>query len=230
MPDPEGPPPRDEGPSEADIARAERVAQQESRPPSAVKTAIWKYFVAAGVVVIIASLMVEFLIFLPARSGPTGERGELVSATVTRVIDGNTIAVSIGGSDAEVRYAGIRAPEVGQEFAGLAIQANRDWVSGRQVLLEADQADRDAAGRLLRYVYVDGVMVNAALVANGYAAVEPGDGTRRYQSDLARVEAEAREQKRGMWAGDRAARGGSGPQASGRALAASPAAGYRRGA
>ena len=42
-------------------------------------------------------------------------------------------------------------------------------VEGKTVQLEKDVSETDGFGRLLRYVYVDGLMVNAVLVKEGLA-------------------------------------------------------------
>ena len=44
--------------------------------------------------------------------------------------------------------------------------------------LERDKVDSDAQGRLLRYVYLDGAMVNAALIAVGLGSASTGQNVR----------------------------------------------------
>ena len=45
-----------------------------------------------------------------------------------------------------------------------ATERNRELVEGELVRLESDTTDRDAHGRLLRYVYVDKTFVNAVFI------------------------------------------------------------------
>lgn len=122
------------------------------------------------------------------------------TATVTRVIDGDTIII---GSGQKVRYIGIDTPEVqpGKEAYGMeAWLANRQLVEGKEVRLERDVSETDEYGRLLRYVYVDNIFVNAELVRLGLAeakAYPPDTENQRYLEGL---EAVARESGRGMWA------------------------------
>ena len=95
------------------------------------------------------------------------------SATVTNIIDGDTIDVSINGSEYRVRYVGINTPERDEACFQEASNANAALVQGQTVTLVRDVSETDRFGRLLRYVYVNGLNVNAELVRTGFAeAVE----------------------------------------------------------
>ena len=121
------------------------------------------------------------------------------TATVTRVIDGDTIIIDTGQ---RVRYIGIDAPELhpSPEASGFeAWQANRQLVEGKQVYLERDISETDKYGRLLRYVYVDSILVNAELVRRGLAEARAYPPDTKYQDSLEKLEAAAREAGRGMW-------------------------------
>ena len=122
------------------------------------------------------------------------------AATVTRVIDGDTIVIDTGQ---RVRYIGIDTPEVypEQEAYGMeAWQANRELVEGRKVRLERDVSETDKYGRLLRYVYVEDTLVNAELVRRGLAEARAYPPDTKYQQLLEQAEEEARQAGRGMWA------------------------------
>jgi len=129
-----------------------------------------------------------------------------MEATVVRVIDGDTIEVDIIGMRFKVRYIGIDTPELDDErpeFRALAQEAtrlNRELVEGKTVRLEKDVSGTDNFGRLLRYVYVDGIFVNAELVRQRLAWAEPYEPDIKYQDILEEAEAEAREDKIGIWA------------------------------
>lgn len=88
---------------------------------------------------------------------------------VTRVIDGDTIDVRIGTEIYRVRYVGVNTPERDEPCYEDATAANAALVDDQVVTLVRDVSDTDRYGRLLRYVYVGDVFVNARLVANGYA-------------------------------------------------------------
>ena len=118
---------------------------------------------------------------------------------VERVIDGDTIVVS-GGQ--RVRYTGIDTPEVGQDaeyFGEEATAFNRRLLASGRVTLEKDVSDKDRFGRLLRYVYADGILVNAELVREGYARAHAFPPDTSYAPCLSSLEQEAREASRGMW-------------------------------
>ncbi|MDP2727493.1 MAG: thermonuclease family protein, partial [Dehalococcoidia bacterium] len=93
-------------------------------------------------------------------------------ARVARVIDGDTIELE-GGQ--RVRYIGVNTPEMNDSrptvraWAQRGKEKNQELVEGKKVTIERDVSETDRYGRLLRYVYVDGVMVNAELVRLGYA-------------------------------------------------------------
>jgi micrococcal nuclease len=135
-------------------------------------------------------------------------------STVT-VLDGDTIDVVVGGTVERVRLIGINAPESGECFSDEATTALASLVEGRALRLEVDTSDRDAYGRLLRYVWADGAdgadgagrgeretSVNERLVRDGFAIA------RRYEPDTAlsdrldAAQAEARRSGLGLWAPD----------------------------
>jgi micrococcal nuclease len=101
-------------------------------------------------------------------------------ALVTTVIDGDTVELADGR---HVRYLGIDAPEAGEYYAENATEKNRELVEGKIVELLKGKEDKDRYGRLLRYVYVDGVFVNAELISGGFAKVymfDPDDRRSKY--------------------------------------------------
>jgi micrococcal nuclease len=126
-------------------------------------------------------------------------QGPTETAVVTRVIDGDTIEVSLGGRTERVRYIGMNTPEADEPCGGEATEANSVFVAGRTVTLESDVSDRDRYGRLLRYVYVDGLMVNERLVEDGWAQVATYPPDVRYVDRFLGAERWAREQGAGLW-------------------------------
>jgi micrococcal nuclease len=142
-------------------------------------------------------------------------------ATVTRVIDGDTVEVRLAdGTEETVRLLGVDTPEVHAEntpdeyedVPGTA--AGRDCLrrygerasafaerelAGRAVGLGFDPREdrRGYYGRLLAYVYVDGEQFNARLVASGRARVYDSDVVERAR--YTRLEGDARAARRGLW-------------------------------
>ncbi len=115
------------------------------------------------------------------------EPGGFETATVTRVVDGDTVVVVLerreegpGAGDApigveqRVRLTGIDAPESVKPnspvecFGKEASAAAKALLEGQQVRLVKDVEEADQYERLLRYVYIGDEMANARLVANGF--------------------------------------------------------------
>lgn len=128
-----------------------------------------------------------------------------LEGTVVRVVDGDTIAVRVGDRIESVRYIGVNTPEVhhprrGEEPGGREASAvNRQLVAGKQVRLELDVQARDRYGRMLAYVWIGDVMINAELVRLGYAQVMTIPPNVRHQALFVKLQRDAREARRGLW-------------------------------
>ena len=136
-----------------------------------------------------------------------------VEARVTRVVDGDTIEVEIGGDNETLRYIGMDTPETVDPnrpvgcYGPEASAHNKELVDGKTVWLEKDVSETDKYGRLLRYVWLPGdetpsgqaEMVNADLVRDGYAKSVhyPPDTGRQDTFDA--LQAEAQSAGRGLW-------------------------------
>jgi micrococcal nuclease len=157
-------------------------------------------------------LLVAIVVALLARGSndgppPAGGAGSASVARVLRVVDGDTIKVSLGGRTESVRYIGVDTPESVkpgtpvQCFAKQASHFNARLVAGRRVRLVSDVERRDRYGRLLAYVYRegDGLFVNARLVRDGYARPMTIPPNVRFVERFRRQAAEARHDGRGLW-------------------------------
>lgn len=133
----------------------------------------------------------------PAHGGPS-QPGDLQSATVAKVVDGDTIELSDGR---RVRYIGINTPERGQPYYQEATEANRQLVEGRDVQIEFDVETFDQYGRTLAYIWVDGVMANWEIINRGFANAFTVPPNVRYEAEFRAAERAAREAGRGLWAG-----------------------------
>ncbi|MGD9230152.1 MAG: thermonuclease family protein [Desulfobacterales bacterium] len=117
---------------------------------------------------------------------------------VQRIIDGNTFELTDGKN---VRLIGIDAPEAGETCSTEATQQLSSLISGETVYLEKDVSETDIDGRLLRYVYVNGVFVNLELVSCGYAYAVSDPPDIAYEAQLANAEQDAINNNRGcLWA------------------------------
>jgi micrococcal nuclease len=117
--------------------------------------------------------------------------GSLQQATVVRIIDGDTIDVTIDGQERRVRYYGIEAPDPGKKCSEEAKARNSELL-GISVRLESDARDQDEQGRLLRYVFNDdGLSIEAVLISEGLAKAQREDG--KYRVRFTTMETDARE-------------------------------------
>jgi endonuclease YncB( thermonuclease family) len=140
-------------------------------------------------------------IFTPQPAGNVGvtpAAGE--QAVVTSVTDGDTIEVQINGVGYRVRYVGVNTPERDEACYRDARDFNASLVQGRTVTLTRDVANTDRYGRLLRYVYADGVFVNEQLILNGYAETVQYDRDRQFFDYFVGLEQQAAAAGRGCHA------------------------------
>jgi micrococcal nuclease len=121
---------------------------------------------------------------------------------VTRVVDGDTIEIE-GGKI--IRYIGINTPETKDPRKGVecfgkeAMEYNKKLVDGKEVLLEEDVSNKDKYNRLLRYVWIDGKMINEQLVADGYAQVATYPPDVKYKDRFLGAQTNARLKLLGLW-------------------------------
>jgi micrococcal nuclease len=135
-----------------------------------------------------------------------GEEGpRSAQAYVTRVVDGDTIEVQLGGEEEDVRYIGVDTPETVkpgepvQCYGKRASGFNDRLVEGERVRLVFDEERRDVYGRLLAYVYLGDRFVNAELLRQGLArtlSIPPND---RFAGRFKRLEIAAARAGRGLW-------------------------------
>ncbi len=128
-----------------------------------------------------------------------------LDGAVVRVVDGDTIHVRLGDRIETVRYIGVNTPEVhhprrGEEPGGREATAiNRQLVAGKQVRLELDVQVRDRYKRMLAYVWIGELMINAELVRLGYAQVMTVPPNVRHQALFLKLQRDARDARRGLW-------------------------------
>ncbi|EMA48624.1 thermonuclease family protein [Halococcus salifodinae] len=148
--------------------------------------------------------------------------GEARQATVTRVIDGDTMEVEFADGETDtVRLIGVDTPETtlddisAEEYEGIPdTQAARDhlynWgqqasefatdeLDGQQVRIVTDpEGDRRGSfGRLLAYIYTDDRNFNRQLLEQGYARVYDSSFSLRENFDS--IESQARSNNVGLW-------------------------------
>jgi micrococcal nuclease len=122
-----------------------------------------------------------------------------VPATLLTVFDGDTLLVSIDGTEEEVRLLGVNTPESDECFSTQAREAAVTLLAEAALRVEV-LGERDQFGRLLAYVYAGGTPVNRALLDGGYALALDTDHPRR--ADFLTAEAAAFAAGAGLWAPD----------------------------
>ncbi|MFC6965104.1 thermonuclease family protein [Halocatena marina] len=149
--------------------------------------------------------------------------GTARSATITRVIDGDTVEVEFSNGDVDtIRLVGVDTPETIASNEDPSEYGIPDTVHGRDWLLnwgeKAKQFARDeligthvrvvtdpkldtrgSYGRLLAYIYDDGVNFNRELLERGLAR-RYDDSQFTLREEFGTVEAEAHSKNRGLWA------------------------------
>ena len=95
-----------------------------------------------------------------------------------KTIDGDTIKIKYEGKEQNVRYLLIDTPETNhaqlgkQPFGQKAKERNTELMNSGKLEIEFDIGERvDKYGRLLAYIYIDGVSIQEKLLEEGLARV-----------------------------------------------------------
>ena len=126
--------------------------------------------------------------------------GQLVKATVIRVIDGDTIEVRFGqGSLVRVRVIGYDAPEKDEPFGDKATKFLRALLEGREVLLESDVQPVDRYGRRLYHVWLSQTLLSELMLLTGLARQMTIPPNVRHVDFLTQAQKQGREIGLGIW-------------------------------
>jgi micrococcal nuclease len=155
---------------------------------------------------IAARLLLLATLFSPLSGTQAEARQTTASLRVRQVIDGDTITVSGIGT---VRLLGVDAPEktggyrASEPYGDEATKFMKALLDGKLIRLEYDGERKDQYDRTLAYVYLeDGTLANEAIIRSGLAETYRRF-TYRLKPRFQAAEREAREARRGMWAGRR---------------------------
>lgn len=153
--------------------------------------------------------MVGVLVLCVACSAPgAGAARPPGSGTVSRIVDGDTIHVKVAGRDEDVRLLGIDTPETHKPNTPVecfGVEATKHITQlippGTDVQLVRDVEARDRYGRLLAYVYRsrDHLLVNLAMVRDGYAAAYTYPPNVAHADEIVAAASDARQHDRGLW-------------------------------
>jgi len=127
---------------------------------------------------------------------------------VTGIVDGDTLTVNRDGKEITVRLIVVDTPETVdpdrpvQCFGPQAAARAADLLSGQQVWLQADasQPATDRSGRTLAYVWLPAdQLINAQLIAEGYAREYTDDRPYHYRDAFRAAQAAAADAEQGLW-------------------------------
>lgn len=150
--------------------------------------------------------------------------GEARQATITRVVDGDTVEVEFSNGDTDtIRMIGVDTPETvasnedPSEYGIPDTTQGRDWLlnwgdkaksfaqdelanKNVRVVTDPKGDKRGSYGRLLAYIYYsDGTNFNSELLERGLAR-RYDDSSFTLRSDFGQVEENAQSENRGLWA------------------------------
>jgi len=142
------------------------------------------------------------------------------TATVLKVVDGDTLKILYQGKEESIRLIGIDTPEsgnnnktrrdaerTGQDIKTIialgkqATEYTKSQVSQNDTItIEFDVQQRDKYGRLLGYIYLaNGTMLNEEVVKAGYAQVMTYPPNVKYVELFQKVYRDAVLNTRGLW-------------------------------
>jgi micrococcal nuclease len=141
----------------------------------------------------------------PTQPPAPADDKKLIEAKVIRVVDGDTLEVTIGGKKETVRMILVDTPETKkpntpvQPFGPEASAFTKETLEGKDVKLERDVSERDQYKRLLYYVYLGDKMFNEMLLEKGLARVAVYPPDVKYVDQFREIQKEAQEAKLGIW-------------------------------
>lgn len=133
------------------------------------------------------------------------KQGLAPNATVTRVVDGDTLEVSMDGRTETVRLLLIDTPETVhpqkpvEPFGPEASQYVKDTLTGQQVHIKTGNEARDKYDRLLAYVYIGNETIQEKLLRNGLAATAYLYNDLTMLDRFHQVQQTAIDAKKGVW-------------------------------
>jgi micrococcal nuclease len=131
---------------------------------------------SVALVIVIAIAAIYFPELFAEEETPS--RSGLIPVELVKTIDGDTIKIKYEGKEQNVRYLLIDTPETNhaqlgkQPFGQQAKERNTQLLNSGKLEIEFDIGERvDKYGRLLAYIYIDGVSIQEKLLEEGLARV-----------------------------------------------------------
>ena len=173
------------------------------------------------IVIFIAALIIYFTggdlsFFDNGENNGNNLNNDFVQATVSRVVDGDTMSVIVGNEERRVRFLGVDTPETVhpnkpvQYYGKEASQFTKNSLTGKRIWLEYDKNPTDRYNRHLAYIWTSKPnqinentmrenMFNAKLLLDGYAKVMMIKPNTKYKDLFEKFQDEAKNSKRGLW-------------------------------
>jgi micrococcal nuclease len=126
-------------------------------------------------------------------------------ATVTHVVDGDTIEVSLNGKEEEIRMLLIDTPETKhpskpvEKFGPEASSYAKQVLAGKQVGIHVGSEERDKYGRLLAYVWIGNTTYQEMVLEKGLAATAYLYNDLTMLEEFHKAQDIARNKKIGVW-------------------------------
>lgn len=130
---------------------------------------------------------------------------ELYEVTYVEAIDGDTVNVNVDGQPQAVRLLTTDTPNAPQPYAEEAKERVEQLLSEAEEiqLLHDVGVQQDEDGRLLAYVFVDGVSLQEYLLKEGYAVVHDVTAPNNtFEKQFESIEKQAKQAKLNIWSID----------------------------
>lgn len=121
---------------------------------------------------------------------PAAPAQQSSTATVTRIVDGDTVQVTV---DRDVRLIGVDTLDTVERedpvepYGPQASAFTKKQLEGKRVTLQFDAERTDQFGRTLAYVKLGNSLFNTVLVTRGYAQVYIEPPSDKYETQLLRA-------------------------------------------
>lgn len=136
------------------------------------------------------------------------KKNDNTNASVTNVVDGDTIDVNYKDTEERVRLILVDTPETKHPNKGVqpygpeASEYTTETLDGEKVRLEIGEEKRDQYDRLLAYVYIDGENFNETLLRGGYARLSVYPPNTKYQNSFEDAQSKAQAEELRIWSED----------------------------
>ena len=169
-----------------------------------------KHLKKAGILLALGILII-FVRNYEAKQNIEIAQESMQNAKLVRVVDGDTLVVTLDGQQEKIRIIGINTPEsvkpnspvecFGKE-ASFHIEELLDMDGLLSVQTDPTQDTYDRNGRLLAHVFIGEVNIAREMLFDGYAYEYTYRKPYIYQSEYRDAQRQAQENKRGLWSPD----------------------------